>query len=110
MVLSASVAGHGAGDPQQFLRNGDDGIRFETEFPLEFLEWCRGAERVHPDDPTTRANVTFPPEGRGLFYRDTRSHVGWQHLISVFLRLVFEDVPRGHRDHTRLDTFSDQLL
>src|SRR5262249_15071234 len=96
--------------PQLFLCGRHNPVWLEAELSLEFLERCRGPEGLHATDTARRANVTLPSQGGALFHGDTGLHRGRQYTVPILLRLVLEDVPRGHRDHPRADSLGQELL
>src|SRR5262245_40210057 len=101
---------HALRPAQQLFRCRDHSVRLEPKFPLELLEWRRRPKRVHADHAARPADVALPPERRGLLYRDARCHMRWEDGILIVLRLLLEDVPGRHRDHTRPNALSDELL
>src|SRR5260370_7758457 len=86
-----------------------DPVRFETKFPLKLLQRRRRSKRLHSNHVARCADVSLPSERRGLLNRDPRLDAGGQHAVPVFLRLVLEDLPRGHGDDTRPDALGEQL-
>ena len=82
--------------PQLFLRRGDDAVRVEAELPLEFLERGRGAECLHADDRARFAHVALPTQRRGLLDGDAGFDFAGQNAVSVFARLMIENIPGGH--------------
>ena len=67
-----------------------------------------GAEGLHADEVAGGTDVPIPSQHRCLLDREARLHVRRQHALSVGLRLVLEDVPRGHGDDTRTDPLGYQ--
>ena len=57
-----------------------------------------------------RADVALPSEGRRLFYRDPRRHLGGKDAVSIFLRLMVEKIPGWHGHHPRANPLSLQLF
>src|SRR5262245_56168264 len=71
-------------------------VRFKAKFLLKFFQRRRRSEGMHADHSTGRADVAFPAKRRGLFDCDSRRHIRRQDAVSVILRLMLEDIPRGH--------------
>src|SRR5580704_15836277 len=84
---------------QKFLRYGDNLIGLKAKFFLQLLERRRNSESMQADHTTLLAHITLPSEGRGLLDGHADLHVWRQHAVSILLCLVFENVPRRHRDH-----------
>src|SRR5262245_49578864 len=71
-------------------------VRLKPKFLLQFFERRRRPEGMHSDHSTSQPDVAFPPECRGLFDCDPRRHIWRQDAVSVFLRLMLEDIPGWH--------------
>src|SRR5580704_14140311 len=83
-------------------------FRLETKFPLEFLERRRGSESLHPNHTSGTARIPLPSESGRLLNCDARLHCAWQHTVPVLLTLVFEDIPRRHRYHARVEALGEK--
>src|SRR5438552_8480307 len=59
---------------------------------------------------TGAADVSFPPQGRGLLYRDAGLHIGWQNTVLVSLCLLLENFPRRHGYHARPNAFGQKVF
>lgn len=77
-----------AGNIHQFPCLACYGAWFKTELLLKLLQGSRRAERLHANDTATSADVSFPAEGRSLFHRYARCHLGL-----VARDLIFEVKP-----------------
>jgi hypothetical protein len=86
---------------EQLHRDADDALRLETEFALQFLERCRGAEGLHADDAAGGADIAVPAQHRSLLDGEACLHIGRQHIVPIGLRLLLENVPGRHRDNAR---------
>src|SRR5262249_36136742 len=89
--------------PQHRLRGRGYLTRLEAILLLQLLQRCRGSECLHTNDVARRADVALPSESGSLLHGDAGFHGRGQHAVSVRLRLVVEDLPRRHRNHTRAD-------
>src|ERR1700756_1539123 len=109
-VLSTSVKGFGLVvifasfsllTPEQLHGDRDDPLRLKAEFALQLLKRCRRAEGLHADNAAGGADISVPTEHRSLLDGDACRDMRRQDLLAIGLRLVLEDVPRGHRDDPR---------
>src|SRR5262249_56255290 len=85
-----------------------DPFGLETELAIQFLERRRGAKGFHADDTASRTDITLPAKHRSLLNSETRLHRGQQNVIPIGLRLLFENVPRRHRDYAGSNPLSCQ--
>ena len=86
--------------PEHFFCGGYDPVRLEPELVLEFFKRSGRTKRLHADDATGIADLPLPSKSRGLFDGKARFYARQQNAVPVFLRLVLEDVPRWHGNHT----------
>src|SRR5262249_37640295 len=86
------------------------GLGGESELLLNVLERRRGAERVHPHHGPVLADESLPAERRCLLDRHPRLDRRRQHLLAVVLRLLVEQMPRGHADDADLVALRCQVL
>src|SRR5262245_14612413 len=82
----------------------------ESESLLELLERSGGAERLHAQPGAARARVALPAERRRLLHRHARRDRGRNDAVAVLLRLLLEELPRGHADHAGLHLPGAELL
>src|SRR5262249_46829718 len=95
---------------EQFLRDLRQALGLEPIFSQQLLERGGRAEGFHAHNATRCADVAFPAEGRGLLHGEARGYDGRQHAVSVRLRLMFENIPRRHRNHARADALGEEFL
>src|SRR6516162_8117585 len=95
---------------EQFHSDRDNPLRLKAELALQLLERCRRAEGLHADNAARGTNISVPSQHRSLLDGDARVDAWRQHLITIGLRLVLEDVPRGHGDDAVANPLRRQLF
>src|SRR5262245_26838901 len=82
----------------------------EAELLLQLFQRRRRAERFHAETNAPRAHIPAPAKRARLLHGDAGGDSRRQHLIAILLRLLLEDLPRWHADHTRTHPITLQLL
>ena len=83
----------------------------KPNFLCSSLSGAEAPKSVHPDNAAGMCQRIVPiPKVEALLHRDPSFHVGRQNAVAVRLRLVVENLPRGHRHYARANAFCVQLL
>ena len=65
----------------------------KVQLLVDLLKWRRGAEAIDANDIPCLPHPALPSQRRGSFDRQPNGDRGRQHLISIRLRLLREQLP-----------------
>src|SRR4051794_5443233 len=95
---------------EQFFRLLDYVFRSKPELLVEVLNRSGCAEVRTRNHAPFIANVLAPSKIGSGFDGHACFYLWREHAFAVLLRLLLEELPRGHTDHSTANSFGGQLL
>ena len=88
----------------------DDVLLREAELLEEQVCRCRGAEALHADRRTVKADVAAPAKARERLDCDARTDILRQDALLILLALLLEEIHARHRDDADVDAALAELF